>query len=303
MHRALRFSGALDIAALRRAVEGLVNRHEALRTVFQLRDREIVQIVRGNVEVELKIESPDDGIARAQIEVRKPFNLSTGPLVRFLLLEEAGDQHLFLMVVHHIVADEWSLDICLDEINKTFNGEPITNLTPLQFGDYALQKRADITRNSATHVDYWRRQLDDIDHTLRLPFDHPRSSARTFEGGFSRIELNGELARRLSTLARQLEVTPFVLAYTAFTILLARLTGQTHFAVGTPRGKPRRQRHGICGGLVRREPANALPHRTRHDDTRMRRRHARQVCRCNDAHGLFVRRSADGRRHQAWAPW
>ena len=234
MHRALRFTGKLDVAALSRAVTTIVNRHEALRTVFALRNREIVQLIRSNVEVELKIETPLDSNGRAEVELRKPFDLTSGPLIRFLLLREAPDRHLFLVVVHHIVADEWSLDICLDEINKAYNGELVAVRAPLQFADYAVQKSTDIERNSEAHIRYWQRKLADIDHAIQLPTDYPHPSTRTFEGGFSRIDVNPDLIAELTALATRLEVTPFVLSYTAFAVLLARLGNQSRFAIGVP---------------------------------------------------------------------
>ncbi len=135
MRRALQFAGDIDVAALRNAIAVVVDRHEALRTVFAVRDRDIVQIVLPQVEIELCIEASDDSSRRAEEEIRKPFDLATGPLIRFLLIKKGPQQHLFVMVVHHIVADEWSLDIVLSEINKAYNGEQIRCRKP-----YAIRR-------------------------------------------------------------------------------------------------------------------------------------------------------------------
>lgn len=234
MHRALRFEGQLDIDALRRAVATVVERHEALKTVFEVRDRDIVQIFQPGNHVELQVENTDDSLKRAEAEVRRPFDLGSGPLIRFLLLEEVRGRHLFIMVVHHIIADEWSLDICLDELNKTFNGKDIENAAPPQYGDYVLQKLDDIDRNSQRHVAYWQRKLADVDHTIQLPADHPRPPVQTFNGCFLRIAADPELIRQLAAVAAQLDVTPFVLMFTAYAALLARLSEQTRFVVGVP---------------------------------------------------------------------
>lgn len=234
MHRALRFTGNLDIAALRNAIAVLVNRHEALRTVFAIRGREIVQIVRPQVDIELQIESPDNSMIRAEAELRKPFDLASGPLIRFLLLEEAPNRHVFLVAVHHIVADEWSLDICLTELNMAYNGQEIEVESPSQYSDYALQKLADIDRNSATHVEFWRDRLTDIEHSIQLPFDYTRPPTQTFDGDFLRVAIDTALMERLVALAARFDVTPFVLMYTAYAVMLARLSGQTRFAVGVP---------------------------------------------------------------------
>ena len=234
MRRALQFAGDIDVAALRNAIAVVVDRHEALRTVFAVRDRDIVQIVLPQVEIELCIEASDDSIRRAEEEIRKPFDLATGPLIRFLLIKKGPQQHLFVMVVHHIVADEWSLDIVLSDINKAYNGEQIAVENPMQYGDYVLRKQADIERNSDKHIEFWRNCLAGVDHTLRLPHDHPRPQAQTFAGDFLRISIHPALMKRLADLAKRLDVTLFVLHYTAFTLLLARLSGQTKFVIGVP---------------------------------------------------------------------
>lgn len=234
MHRAIRFTGQLNLQDLNRAINTVVSRHEALRIVFRMQGREILQLVRPATNILLTAENVAQSVAAAQKELARSFDLDSGPLIRFTLFREEDDQFLLLIVVHHIVADEWSLEILLREMNCVYNGQnpPVEN--PLQYGDYVVKKLADIDSHSPAHVEFWRQRLADIDTSLQLPFDFDRPPIQSYEGDFCRQALDPELVQRLSIRARELGVTPFVVFYTVFKILLFRLSGQNRFAIGVP---------------------------------------------------------------------
>ncbi len=234
MYRALRFRGRLDVPALKQATATVVARHEALRMRFGLRNGKIVQTAHAVPVVEWRVEKSGNGTGDAEAELKKPFDLASGPPIRFLLVEEAPEIHLFLIVVHHIVADEWSLDLCLNEINLAYKDAELQTERPLQYGDYVLRRAADINGKSQAATEFWRRALAGVDHAIRLPRDYPRPRRQSFRGDFIRKPLGRELTVRLAGIAAKHEVTPFVLFWTAFQVLLARLSGQRRFVTGVP---------------------------------------------------------------------
>jgi amino acid adenylation domain-containing protein len=262
---ALRFSGALDRRALAGSLAELVERHEALRCSFPERDgnpvRRIARPARPDLpQVDLS-GAPGNPrwteILRLQRELAaRPFDLARGPLLRLLLVATGGREHRLLVVLHHIVADGWSVELFLRDLTVLYAarvaGRKAALEEPTQIGDVALWQRRQLAPETvAERQEYWRRKLAGLPPALALPADRPRPPAPSFRGGLLEVPLDRALASSLHGLARHLEASLFVVVLAAFKALLLRLTGVFDLAVGTPvSGRERRWLESAFGFLV-----------------------------------------------------
>ena len=199
MYRATRLRGALDRAALQTALDGLVEHHEALRTRLVAQDGELHQQIAAPESVPLAVESLENS-ADKEVElalklremVRRPFNKLQPPLLRAHLIKMLADEHVLLLVTHHIATDEWSYEILMRELEVRYRaalgGERPELVEPtISYRDFASWQRDRIETIKADQLDFWRRQLDSELPALELPFDHARPrrqqhSRRTLQG-------------------------------------------------------------------------------------------------------------------------
>jgi amino acid adenylation domain-containing protein len=258
---ALRLRGRLDVSALRQALDRIVARHEILRTTFIAADGIPAQVVAAAgaaefVETDLTPRSHgeiDAGIDRAlAASIRRPFDLSRGPMLRALLLRIDADEHILLLVMHHIACDGWSMDILRRELAAFYRAivakeSPRLPELPVQYADYALWQRRQIEEALDIQLAYWRGQLDGV-AALDLPTDRPRPALQSFRGKILSFALSGNLAAALKELGRSENATPFMVLLAAFQTLLHRLTGQDDIAVGAPiAGRNRTEIEGLIG--------------------------------------------------------
>lgn len=242
-----RISGALDPAALESAVNLIVQRHEILRTSFVTSDGALVQLVHENATIPLPIDdlthlSPTARDAeeerRTIAEAASPFDLKTGPLLRVRLLKLGPQEHMFLMTVHHIVSDGWSIGVFSDEVGAIYeslvsvDAKPLLDL-PLQYADYAIWKEKQGEATIADpHRAYWQNRLADLPACEISP-DHPRTASRNRKGYILSVVLPVSLTDSLAELAREHGCTLYTLSLAALKILIARYTKQTDIYVGT----------------------------------------------------------------------
>lgn len=270
---ALRLTGRLQPAALARALDALVARHEALRTrLVTGPDGTPAQLVDEPAGTELAIldlsKLPAEAAERswrdaAASAAGRPFRLSSEPLLRCRLIRLAADAHVLLLVVHHAVFDGWSCTVLVTELMALYQaeltGQPagLAEL-PVQFADYALWERQRLQGEPlAELLEHWRTTLAGS-QPLQLPTDRPRPVLDSFEGAVHWHNLGAEPLHGVRALARQLGSTPFVVLLSALQVLLHRYTGQQDIVVGTPsanRGRP--ELAPLIGFLV-----NMLPIRT-----------------------------------------
>jgi amino acid adenylation domain-containing protein len=247
--RAVRMKGALNIEALRTALNEIMRRHESQRTSFGVReDGQAVQIIASPSSVSLPLvdltSSPEnvrESAARriAEEQALEPFDLAKGPLVRALLLRLGADDHLLLLIVHHIASDAWSAGIFLQEMGTLYEcfsrGEPspLSEL-PIQYADYAAWQRkwfqGDVLKKQ---LDYWREQLQGAPPVLDLPSDRLRPKTPSFLGAYVSVPLPPELARALKELSQREGVTLFMTLLAGFQVLLSRYSRQEQIVVGT----------------------------------------------------------------------
>ncbi|MFF8770647.1 amino acid adenylation domain-containing protein [Kitasatospora sp. NPDC015120] len=245
MYLCRRWSGPLDVTALRTALEALTARHEPLRTRFALDGEAPVQLVEPPAPVPLDLLALAPGAGEQEFTeacrpaVNAPFDLAGRPPLRAVLVSAGPQEHAVALVVHHIVADGWSFGILWRELLALYRealGEAPAALAPLalRYGDIA---RAEQERAAAGGAEaafrYWAEKLAGAGR-LRLPLDHPRPAEPSHPAGFATVDLDPELTAALDALARRERCTPFMVLLAAYQCVLARWTGTTDFVVGTP---------------------------------------------------------------------
>lgn len=248
--KAIRLSGKLDISALERTLTEIVARHETLRTRFVATEGVPMQVISERLDIHLPtIDLSDRGDNEAEAarvlrdEARRPFNLGTGPLVRALLVKLASEEHIFLITMHHIITDGWSVGVLHREFMALYDAFASGKPSPLpqlkiQYPDYALWHRQWFQGEVyETQLAYWKKQFATLPPVLELPTDHQRPTIqahKAFRGSKRRLTLSKELTERLKQLCQKEEATLFMVLLAAYQILLHRYTGEEDIVVGSP---------------------------------------------------------------------
>ncbi|GAA2696132.1 MULTISPECIES: amino acid adenylation domain-containing protein [Actinosynnema] len=237
---AVRLDGALDVPALRRALDLVVRRHEALRTTFAERDGVLRQVVAPAGPVALPItdlagEPEPEAIAGRLLQewADEPFDLAAGPLFRARLVRLADNASLLVLLMHQTTSDGPSLHLLFDELARGYAGESLPELE-VQYGDYSEWLGGNGTERA--ELDWWREHLAGAPTTLALPADRPRPPVRGNRGGTFTGTMPEPVATGLFALAATLRTTPFAVALAGFTALLGTLAGVDDLLVGTPVG-------------------------------------------------------------------
>ncbi|HET8890736.1 MAG TPA: amino acid adenylation domain-containing protein [Candidatus Angelobacter sp.] len=245
---AARISGDLDKEVLKKSLAEIVRRHEVLRTsIVEVHGRPIQQICS---EVQLQfVERELQGSSTANTiqerlnqelkqEAQYRFELSSPGLLRCTLFQIAPREHVLLLVMHHIIADGWSITVLIRELKalyETFR-EGMPSMLPeleFQYLDYAaLQRELLASEGMKESLDYWKKQLTGAP-VLQLSTDFPRTDQPSYEGGMVRQSFGQELSGKLKGLARREGVTLYMVLMAGFQMLLSRYTGQTDIVVGT----------------------------------------------------------------------
>ena len=269
--------GALSVPALAAAFDGVVRRHDALRTLF-------VSGAEGGDPVQLVCSEPlqcpplpivdlaalPEPARRREAErvtgeeARRPYDLERGPLVRAALLRLGPDEHRLLAGTHHIVSDGWSVGVLVRELSALYHaalaGKP-SPLPPLavQYPELAVWQRRWLTDEVVeTQLAWWRQHLDGAPLILELPADRPRPLAPSLRGERLRLPLGTDLEPALATLGQRHGATPFMTLLAAFQSLLHRYTGQEDFVVGAPvAGRDRLELEALIGFFVNMLPLRA----------------------------------------------
>ncbi|PPB80360.1 non-ribosomal peptide synthetase, partial [Mycetohabitans endofungorum] len=248
MPMALRLRGTLNRVAWQQALDALWARHEALRSAFVSVDGQPqVQLLPAEMGVLMTWHDlrgvPDAAtqLVRLSAEAAQaPFDLARGPLIRACGIQLAEDEHVMLLVQHHIVSDGWSIGVLVRELSALYRaacGEPADPLLPLtiQYPDYAAWQRQWLSgERLKAQSEYWRTQLADVPVLLALPTDRPRPAQQSFAGACVPIQIDTPTTQALKRLSQAQGATLFMTVLAAWSAVLARLSGQEDLVIGTP---------------------------------------------------------------------
>ncbi|MBV9678252.1 MAG: non-ribosomal peptide synthetase, partial [Acidobacteriaceae bacterium] len=261
----LRLTGELGRSALRRALDRLVARHEALRTTFPVLDGQpIARIASEASGFALREYDLRSHAAAAQAlgglvaeEARVPFDLAKGPLIRGRLIQLAEEEHVLLLTMHHIVSDGWSMGVLVRELGALYSAFRRGEMDPLpalsiQYADYAVWQRRWLTgERLEAQSEYWRRTLAGAPTVLELPRDYARPAQQDHAGASVEVVLEENLTCGLKALSRRHGTTLFMTLLSSWAVLLARLSGQEEVLIGTPVANRRRvEIEGLIGFFV-----------------------------------------------------
>ncbi|WP_240468377.1 non-ribosomal peptide synthetase [Streptomyces dangxiongensis] len=264
MPLAFELRGPLDRGALTRALDRLVDRHEALRTRLVATAGEVFQHVapagqgfalqthdlagRSDPEAELAVLHQEEATA--------PFDLARGPLFRGRLVTLEPERHVLLITAHHIMSDGWSTGVFNRELGELYTAfhegadDPLPPL-PVQYADFAAWHRKLPEDVAARQSAYWSDALADAPALIDLPADRPRPAHQDHRGARLRLEFDAELTTALKALSRRTGTTLFMTVLAGWALVLSRTSGQTDVVIGTPTANRRRtELEGLIGFFV-----------------------------------------------------
>jgi acyl transferase domain-containing protein len=240
----LQLQGSLNREAMNRAVQKLVDRHEALRTIIDTQG-DFQQILPSlTVDVPLiDLSSVGDRESKItewfQKESQQRFDLIEGPLFRCQILKLEKQQHLFVLTAHHIIADGWSMGTIVQEIAQLYSADcqdVVCQIqSPKQFREYVnWQEEQRQTETMIAHESYWSDKFASSIPVLNLPTDRPRPQIKTYKGSRETIHLDANLYREIKRFSQEKSCTPFMTLLSIYTTLLHQLTKQDDIVVGIP---------------------------------------------------------------------
>src|SRR5215216_6509079 len=241
--------GKLDTVALEKCFSDVIRRHEALRTRFDVRDGEPLQIIAPPKPLHLNVmdithlsEAERERLVQNLIhqQTQTSFDLKRGPLLRITLVRLRDEEHILLLAMHHIVSDAWSMGVLISEVVELYEGyvagrEVALPALPLQYADFAVWQRewlqGDVLEEQFA---YWRQQLSGSLPILELPTDRPRPVLQTYNGSGLSFPLSPTLSQSLHSFCKAEGVTLFMTLLATFKVFLYRYTGQEDLIVGSP---------------------------------------------------------------------
>ncbi|WP_241392682.1 non-ribosomal peptide synthetase [Rippkaea orientalis] len=244
----IRFTGELNVEALRLALTEIVRRHQSLRTTFIARNGEPFQVIHDNIDIPLPVidltqfsEHEREAIAQdyGRKQAREPWDLVNGPLFRAKILRISPENNIFALTMHHIITDGRSLGVFSQELAVLYEAfldgrsSPLPNL-PIQYADFAIWQRDWLKGDHfSEQLNYWQTKLAGIS-PLELPLDRPRPSVHRYQGGRQSFQLSSPVVKQLQELAQTEGATMFMVLLAGFQLLLSRYSGQDDISVGTP---------------------------------------------------------------------
>ncbi|MGF7119706.1 non-ribosomal peptide synthase/polyketide synthase [Rhodococcus sp. BE178] len=246
---AIRLTGTLDVSALRAAFGDVLARHESLRTVFPdnggVGYQSIVPVDRAVVDLDVERVDAESLVPGIAALAGAGFDLSTELPVRARLFELSPSEHVLVLVAHHIASDGFSMvplarDVMTAYAARSAGVAPGWAPLAVQYADYALWQREVLGSEDdpqsviSSQVDYWTSVLSGLPAQLDLPADRPRPAVATNHGASYRFSVGADLNGAIESVARAHGATPFMVVHAALSVLLARLSGTSDIAIGTP---------------------------------------------------------------------
>ncbi|MBW4625289.1 MAG: AMP-binding protein [Brasilonema octagenarum HA4186-MV1] len=259
---AVHLTGELNLTTLEQSLNEVVRRHQALRTSFSEVQGRPIQVIAPTLKITLPVTdlpgaSVESALRIATEFAQQPFDLSQAPLLRAKLLRLTQQEHMLLLVMHHIISDGWSIGILIQELAEIYKSfskglpSPLPELT-IQYADFAYWQKqwlqGEVLNNQVT---YWKQQLRGSLPILQLPTDRPRPAIQTFTGEKQFFAFPKALSEAVNNLNRQESVTQFMTLLTVFKILLYCYSNQEEIIVGSPvAGRIRAETQGLIGFFI-----------------------------------------------------
>jgi amino acid adenylation domain-containing protein len=237
-----KLTGKLDIKALEKSINKIIDRHEILRTSFQVIEDKVTQVVTKELTISvLAIDLTEYSLSEREAEIKsivnyysqQLFNLEELPLLRSIIITLSERQHLMLVTMHHLISDGWSWGIFCQELAAFYRGVSLPDLA-IQYGDFTLWYKKSIREKITPQLNYWQQQLKDAPPILELPTDYPRPVKASYRGKRVTFTIPHQLTKQLKALSKRENVTTFMLLLVAWKTFLYRYTQQTDIVIGTP---------------------------------------------------------------------
>ncbi|MGO8149656.1 condensation domain-containing protein [Rhizobium leguminosarum] len=240
--------GPLDVRALERAVEAIIDRHENLRTIFDEVDGTPMQCVLPPSPFDLPIiafeETQEDDRTERVVAILHQrsfeiFEFADGPPLRFLLVRLNENKHVLWWCLHHILVDAIGLSVLVRELCEFYSSFALGHTPDLpdraaQCGDYAELQRSSYAPIRDSRIAYWRSQLLNYNPKLTLPADFPRPAIQTYAGSEIYLDIPNSIENRLESLGKEIGASLFMMYLSAFYVLAHRYTGEHDLVVGSP---------------------------------------------------------------------
>lgn len=257
-----RFQRKLDVEALNRTFQALIQRHEGLRTCFVEKDHQPRQKVLESVDFAVEVFTPAEGESYLDVMQRfvRSFDLAQAPLLRVAYIDLPEDGSILALDMHHIISDAQSHQVLMNDFKALERGEELPPLA-YQYKDYSQwQQSAAMAKVLKGQEDYWLERMQGELPLLTLPCDYPRPAFQSFSGDSLVVPLNREVSDRLFRLASQQNATFFMLLLSVFSVFLAKLCRQEDIVIGTPvSGRVDNDLESIVGVFINTLPIRVFP--------------------------------------------
>ncbi|HXR64802.1 MAG TPA: condensation domain-containing protein, partial [Ktedonobacteraceae bacterium] len=260
---ALKMTGVLKSGLLVHCLEQLIERHDLLRATFQRRDGQVVQCIQAEPAVAITVVDLSGLHIQTELPsllqqaVQKPFDITQNALLRVMLVRLGPTEHIFLLAIHHIISDGWSVRLLIWELTHLYaarlqeeNASPLAPLS-LCYADYVRWQRARAESQEVTlQLAYWKQQLAHLP-VLELPTDRARPSAQSYRGAKTHFVVSHQIKQSIAQIARQEGTTLFTVFLASFYASLLRYTGQNDLVIGTVvANRQKAELQGLVGFLV-----------------------------------------------------
>ena len=264
--RSIPWRGCLEVKALETSLNEMARRHESLRTCFGTKEGEPFQVILPAMSLPLSVVNLQarpaptrraEARRLAQEEAQRPFDLARAPLLRPTLMLLQEEYSLFLLTMHHLISDRWSMQVFFRELTELYYALvdhrpfPLPD-SPIQYADFAVWQRQWLHGERFTsQLNYWKQKLAGSPGVLQLPTDRPRPAVQAFQGECQSRLLPQGLTEPLRALGQHEGATLFMTMLAAFKVLLHRYTDQTDILVGSPiANRTRTELEGLIGFFV-----------------------------------------------------
>lgn len=226
----------LNIDVLEKCFHTLIDKHEALRTHFEIKSNEVVQIIDNTVDFNLKLENQNtENLNKIYADFVKPFDLTKAPLFRAKAVRIKNNKMFLLLDMHHIISDGASLSILLQELCDLYNGSTFPQECKIDYKDFCLWEKEQFkTEKLKKAKEFWVNKYQDDIPLLNMPTCYPRPSMQSFEGSNYHSFLDEKTYEKITLFAKDLNITPYMLLLSVYYILLSKYTSQEDIVIGTP---------------------------------------------------------------------